>query len=99
MKTTALTIRRQMIELLSENEMTDRDLSQALGIPEKDVYEHLSHISRTLAPMRKKIRITPVRCLTCGYVFSNRKRWSRPGRCPKCKDSHLQRPVYTVVEA
>lgn len=99
MTTSALTIRRQMIDLLSDNEMTDRDLSQALGIPEKEVYGHLSHIARSLAPMRKKVRITPVRCLSCGYVFRDRKRWSRPGRCPRCKESHLQRPGYAVVDA
>ncbi len=99
MKPQALTIRRQMIDLLSQEEMTDRDLSQALGIPEKDVYGHLSHIARSLAPLGKKVRITPVRCLVCGYVFRDRKRWSRPGRCPRCKESHLQRPSYSVVDA
>jgi len=95
----AQTIRRQMIDLLSEEEMTDRDLSQALGISEKDVYAHLSHIARTLASRRKKLRMTPIRCLSCGYVFRERKRWTRPGRCPRCKDSHIQRPAYAVVDA
>jgi transcriptional regulator len=93
------TIRRQMIDLLSSQEMTDRDLSQALGIPEKDVYGHLSHIARSLAPQGKKVRIRPVTCLSCGYVFRNRKRWTRPGRCPRCRESHLERPVYAVVDA
>ncbi len=99
MRPVARTIRQQMIDLLSEEEMTDRDLSQALGIPEKDVYAHLSHIARSLASRRKKIRVTPVACMSCGYVFRERKRWSRPGRCPRCKDSHIQRPAYTVVDA
>ncbi len=99
MKPTVRTIRQQMVDLLSQEEMTDRDLSQALGIPEKDVYAHLSHIARTLAAQRKKIRVTPVQCLSCGYVFRDRKRWSRPGRCPRCKDSHIQRPAYAVVDA
>lgn len=95
----AQTIRQQMIDLLSEEEMTDRDLSQALGISEKDVYAHLSHISRSLASRGKKLRVSPIRCLSCGYVFRDRKRWSRPGRCPRCKDSHIQRPVYSVSDA
>jgi transcriptional regulator len=99
MKPAVRTIRQQMVDLLSEEEMTDRDLSQALGIPEKDVYVHLSHIARTLAAKGKKIRVTPVQCMTCGYVFRDRKRWSRPGRCPRCKDSHIQRPAYAVVDA
>jgi len=95
----ARTIRQQMIDLLSAEEMTDRDLSQALGIPERDVYVHLSHIARSLAARKKKVRVTPVQCLSCGYVFRDRKRWSRPGRCPRCKDSHIQRPAYAVVDA
>ena len=93
------TIRQQMIDLLNEEEMTDRDLSQALGIPERDVYAHLDHIARTLAAQGKTIRIAPVKCMTCGYVFRGRKRWSRPGRCPRCKDSHIQRPSYAIVKA
>jgi len=93
------TIRQQMIDLLSEREMTDRDLSQALGIAEKDVYTHLEHIARSLASQGKRIRIAPMACMSCGYVFRERKRWSRPGRCPQCRGSHIQRPSYAIVKA
>jgi predicted Zn-ribbon and HTH transcriptional regulator len=86
-----------MIDLLLEGEMTDRDLSQALGIPEKDVYGHLDHIARSLGPRGGKLRILPARCMSCGYVFKERTRWSRPGRCPKCRDSHIERPAYVIV--
>lgn len=90
------TIRQQMIVLLTENEMNARELSQAIGIREKEVYEHLPHIARSVAVQKKKLIIHPVRCLTCGYVFKDRKRFTRPGRCPSCRKSHLDEPKYRI---
>ena len=91
------TKRQQMIDLLCNGEMNARELSQTIGIREKEVYEHLPHIARSLASQRKKLIVLPFRCLTCGYVFEERKRFTRPGRCPRCKKSHLERPMYRVV--
>jgi predicted Zn-ribbon and HTH transcriptional regulator len=93
---TVKTTRQQMIILLSENDMSARDLSQAIGIREKEVYEHLPHIARSLEAHRKKVIIRPSTCLTCGYVFKDRRRFTRPSRCPRCKKSHLQEPLYRV---
>ena len=90
------TIRQQMIVLLSEKEMGARELSQAMRIREKEVYEHLSHIARSAAAQGKKLIILPFRCLVCGYVFQERKRFTRPGRCPRCKRTHVQEPTYQV---
>ena len=90
------TIRQQMILLLTENEMNARELSQAIGIREKEVYEHLPHIARSVAVQKKKLIIHPVRCLTCGYIFKDRKRFTRPGRCPSCRKSHLDEPKYRI---
>ena len=90
------TVRQHMIVLLSEREMSARELSQATGIREKEVYEHLSHIARSVAAQRRELVLLPARCLVCGYVFEDRKRLTRPGRCPRCKRAHLQRPMYRV---
>jgi len=90
------TTRQQMIAILSENDMSARELSQAIGIREKEVYEHLPHIARSAAAQRKKVIIRPSYCLMCGYVFQERKRFTRPSRCPRCKRSHLQEPMYRV---
>ncbi|MFO8164288.1 MAG: hypothetical protein R6T98_07125, partial [Desulfatiglandales bacterium] len=83
------TARQEMIVLLSENDITARELSQALGIREKEVYQHLPHIARSLAAQRKKLIILPISCLSCGYVFKDRRRFTRPSRCPRCKSTHL----------
>jgi predicted Zn-ribbon and HTH transcriptional regulator len=90
------TIRQQMTVLLSKKDMSARELSQAMRIREKEVYEHLSHISRSAAAQGKKLIILPSRCLVCGYVFQDRKRFTRPGRCPRCKRSHIQEPMYRI---
>jgi len=48
-----MTIRKQMIELLDNKEMSARDLSQALSIREKEVYTHLSHIARSVTAQKR----------------------------------------------
>jgi len=90
------TIRRQIIALLSEDALNSIDLSQALGIREKEVYEHLPHIARSLEARGKKLVILYSRCLGCGYEFKDRKRFTRPGRCPECRGTHIQRPAYEI---
>jgi len=91
------TIRQQIIALLIEGEMSARELSQTVGIREKEVYEHLPHIARSLAGQNKKLIIQPAQCLSCGYIFEDRKRFTRPGRCPHCKKSHLDVPTYRIT--
>ena len=90
------TIRQQIIELLTHEKMDARDLSREVGIKEKEVYEHLPHIARSLARRGRKLTIQPSECLKCGYVFKDRKRFTRPGRCPRCRETHLTSPVYRI---
>ena len=90
------TIRQQIIELLSDEQMDARELSRAVGIKEKEVYEHLTHIARSVAAKGSKLTIRPSECLKCGYVFKDRRRFTRPGRCPRCRESHLTSPVYRI---
>ena len=90
------TIRQKIISLLSKDEMSAREISGTLGISEKEVSDHLSHIARSLASQDQKVLIAPANCRDCGYVFENRKRFTRPGRCPQCKKSHIQSPRFRI---
>lgn len=90
------TIRQQIIELLVEQEMSAREISQTVRIREKEVYEHLFHVARSVNTQKKKLVITPSECLGCGYIFKNRKRYTPPGRCPHCKGEHIQNPTYRI---
>ena len=84
------TIRQEIIDLLGSEELTIRDLSQAVSLQEKEIVDHLGHIERSLQRQGKKLMISPYTCLTCGFVFEKRTRFTKPGRCPKCKNSHIQ---------
>jgi len=72
------------------------DISKAVGIRERSVYEHLPHIAQTVAAQERTFVLHPSECLDCGYVFKKRERFTRPSRCPKCRGTHLQRPAYEV---
>jgi hypothetical protein len=93
----ALSLRRRIIALLSEQELDARDLSQELGLKEKEIYEHLLHVERSVATSRGRFVITPSQCLLCGYVFEDRRRLTRPGRCPQCRRSKLQNPSFRIL--
>ena len=90
------TIRQQIISLLEKDEMCAREISKAVGVREKEVYEHLEHIRRSLKAQKKKLITDPFYCLMCNYVFKDRKRLSRPGRCPECKQTHIEPARYKI---
>jgi predicted Zn-ribbon and HTH transcriptional regulator len=90
------TLRQQMIDLLGSDELTLRDLSQALCIPEKEVMDHLTHLERSLRNQPGKLVESPYTCFSCGFVFNKRPRFTRPGRCPKCRNSHIQNARYHI---
>jgi hypothetical protein len=90
------TIRQQIIALLREEELEARDLSSLLAIPEKEVYPHLEHIARSLSREGGRLSIRPCRCLACGFVFKERHRFTRPGRCPVCRATRIRPPAYRI---
>jgi len=91
------TIRQQIIDQLAEGEKDARELSRAVGIKEKEVYEHLAHIARSLAAKGSQLTIRASECLKCGFVFKDRRRFTRPGRCPRCRETHLTSPGYRIT--
>jgi transcriptional regulator len=91
------TIRQQIIDLLREQEFNAREISQALSIMEKEVYDHLEHIDRTIGRQGMKVVVQPYACLSCGYTFESRRRWTRPGRCPVCRHGHIRMAAYRIV--
>ena len=96
-QTSSQTVRQKILLLLSEKDMTAREISQAVGIREREVYEHLPHIALSGQAQKRKLVVLPFRCVSCGYVFEERKRFTRPGRCPRCRKTHIETPVYRLV--
>lgn len=90
------TCRQRLLDLLSAEQLGGLDLSQRLGIPEKEVYAHLEHVRRSAAARGLRFVLHPAACLSCGFVFKERRRVTRPGRCPACKGTHLRSPTYGI---
>ncbi len=92
------TIRQQIITCLNNGPVNAIEISQDVGIMEKEVYEHLEHIVRSINARGKDLTIHPSRCLKCGFIFEKRTRFKRPGRCPDCKGTRITKPLYEIRE-
>lgn len=83
------------MELLSQGTYTLQELSAEIHLSIKEVLHHLDHVRKSVRPPMKFI-IDPAVCLKCGFVFKDRKKLHSPGRCPKCRDTHIQEPGYSI---
>ncbi len=90
------TIREQIIGLLGNDACDARFISQSLGISEKAVYDHMPHIIQTLARQGIKVKIDPASCIACGFEFTDRKRPTKPSRCPRCKKERIDPPKFRI---
>ncbi len=86
------TVRKDIVEMLCAEEWTARDISKAQHISEKEVYDHLDHIKRSL---KGAFKIKPAVCLACGFRFSKRNIVKPPSRCPVCRAEHIQDPRFS----
>jgi predicted Zn-ribbon and HTH transcriptional regulator len=77
-----------------EQGLTARELSGAVGIPEKDVAEHLAHLEKSLKASGGRLVVLPAECLACGFIFRERKRFTRPGACPECRATRIDPPAF-----
>ncbi len=94
------TLRHRIVTLLKEGgPLSGKDLSNELRIPEKDVYEHLEHIRKTMNKGEYKLVVAPARCSKCGFVFRKRGRLKKPGKCPLCRSEFVEPPLFSVQEA
>jgi predicted Zn-ribbon and HTH transcriptional regulator len=90
------TPRSRIASVLREELVTARELSQRVGLPEKDVTVHLEHLARSVRGRGEKMVVSPAGCLACGYAFSERERFSKPGRCPRCRGTHISPPRFAL---
>ncbi len=89
------TLRQSIIFLLKDQELTAKEISQAVGIREKEVYEHLAHIARSKIP-EGKFLVQPAVCRKCGFVFKKRDRLTPPSRCFLCRGESITPPRFMV---
>jgi predicted Zn-ribbon and HTH transcriptional regulator len=91
------TPRRRIIDLITGTRLSSYQLAQMLGIRERQVEDHLAHVVKTIA--RDKTRrfiLDPARCQDCDFVFRDRRRLTRPSRCPHCRSEDITAPRYGI---
>lgn len=92
------TLRQSLGEALRAGDATARDLSRRVGIPERDVAEHVRHLERSVRRGGERVVVEPSVCLSCGFAFTHRERhrYTRPGRCPECHGRRLTLPRFRI---
>lgn len=92
------TIRHEIIETLREGvPLNTIEISQAVHIMERDVYNHLHHIEKTLKAHGKKLIVEPARCGDCSFIFKGRERFKAPSKCPECDSERIEPPLFSIV--
>jgi predicted Zn-ribbon and HTH transcriptional regulator len=90
-----LTPRKKIAEALEREDLDLREISKLLGIKEKEVLDHLTHIAKSVHPQR--LIADPASCMECGFSFKKRTRLNTPGRCPVCKSEQISPPRFKIT--
>ena len=92
------TIRHRIIAILLTHPATARQISAELRLPEREIYDHLEHIRKTMHSGTDRLTVQPATCEKCGFTFRKRERLKRPGKCPICRSESITEPLFAVVE-
>jgi len=91
------TPRQRIIELLTGTRLTTHQLAQMLAIPERQVEDHLVHVVKSIARNKtSRFVLEPSRCQDCDFVFRDRRRLTKPSRCPQCRSEAIAPPRYGI---
>lgn len=90
------TLRQRIIAALQNASMDQQQLSQALGISEKEVALHLPHIAKSVAARKMNWHVKPAYCENCHFTFKERRRLTPPSKCPHCKASRIRGPWFHI---
>lgn len=91
-----LTVRERIHHVLRSGPATARDLSQLVSIREREVTDHLAHLERSLKHRGERLVIEAPSCLECGFSFTQRHRFTRPGSCPRCRGRRISFPQFHI---
>jgi transcriptional regulator len=80
---------RLRLALAAEQGKTMKELSVELHVAEKELPMLLDKVQRTLKREGISLRVEPPCCLGCGFVFAERERFAKPGRCPRCRSERI----------
>lgn len=93
-----LTPRQRIMRLITETRLSAFQLAQMMGLPERQIEEHLSHIVKTVSRDRGRLfLLEPSSCQHCGFEFRERTRLTRPSRCPRCRSEAITAPRFGIT--
>lgn len=72
------------------------DISKNVGLSEKEVYEHLYHIRKSIDKQNYVFVIEPAECKKCGFIFKKREKLKKPGKCPLCRSESIKEPLFSI---
>lgn len=90
------TVRRKIVDILSNRPLSAGEISSLAGISEKEVHQHLHHIQKTIEKRGKALIVEPAECKKCGFLFRKRSRLNKPGKCPVCRSSFIGEPRFSI---
>ena len=90
------TVRQHIRDVLKGNSLSAKEISQAVGASEKEVYDHLGHIQMSLGRQSFTLVVMPAECRKCGFSFTKRERLKKPGRCPLCRSESIEEPRFSI---
>ena len=91
------TPRQRIIDMITGTRLSSHQLAQMLGIPERQVEEHLTHAVKTIRHDKtRRFILDPARCQDCDFVFRDRSRLTSPSRCPHCRSEAIAAPRYGI---
>ena len=85
------TIRQEITRMLDGCRLPVNAISKEVRKSEKEVTDHLDQINRS-----GLLIIISAECDDCGFVFKDRKRIKKPGKCPRCRSTRINQPLFTV---
>ncbi|MCW7753604.1 transcriptional regulator [Desulfobotulus sp. H1] len=93
------THRQKIRQLLMEGPHSLRDLSTTLRLSEKEILRALPHVEKSLRSLNQRIHHIPAECPSCGYEFTDRRRFTKPGKCPLCHHTAMKPPSFHIASA
>ena len=93
-----MTVRKDLVRLLSEQPRSVSSLARELGLERGDVEVDLRHAIRSAIATGHRIQVLPARCRTCGFTFDEQK-LAKPGKCPACRGTRLFEAQILVVRS
>lgn len=91
------TARQRIVELLTGSRLSSHQLARMVGLPEREIEDHLTHVVKSLARDRtRRFVLEPATCPDCDFVFRERTKLTRPSRCPRCRSENITSPRYGI---